>query len=128
VFFLVEHAVGMHASREAGVVLEHHLYGVSYLGPDQRPQGAKVVLDFGALLEFSETIVCVLAVEGLAVDLADAVLPLADEDVFVLVEGLAADLAHPSRGVVPVDGVRCYVVGAGLAASLRPFASASYRQ
>ncbi len=45
-------------------------------------------------------------------------LALSDEDVFVLVGGLAADLAHPFWGVVPVDGVCGYVVGAGLPASL----------
>src|SRR5215211_5228416 len=119
----------MHASREVGVVLEVDLYGVSHLGPDQGPEGAEVVLLFGTFLELREAGVGVLAVEGFAVGLAYAVLPLLDENSFVLVEGLAADPAHPLGGVVPVDRVRGYVIGAGLRTCLlRPFACTSHRQ
>src|SRR5215203_6166571 len=105
---LVEDAVRMHASREVGVVLEVDLYGVAHLCPDQRTQCAKVVLILGTLLEFGEGIVCVLPIEGLAVDLAYAVLTSLYEDVLIGVEGFTTYVAYAVWGEVPVEGVCGY--------------------
>src|SRR5215216_2977227 len=47
--------------------------------------------------------------------------PPLDEDLLVLVEGLAGYLVYAFGGVIPVDGVCGYVVGASLRAAFLTF-------
>ena len=94
------------------VVAEHDLDRVADLGADRRPEQAGVLPARVLRLEPGERRVGVLTEERLLIGRADAIRPLLDEDVLVVVEGPAGDHVAPGGRVVPVDLVRGDVVRA----------------
>jgi hypothetical protein len=93
----------MHAVRLFGVVAEDDLDGVADFCADHRAKNAHVLVFRRPRLERLKCGVGVLAINGLAIDLSNAIFALLDPDQGGLVEGLAGHVVYVVRSVVPFD-------------------------
>src|SRR5712664_2512165 len=104
----------MQADREAQVVLEDDLDRVAHFSAQKWPQEPEVLPFFRPWLQPSEGAVRVFVVQGFFANLADAVRPAGNPSTLWFAKGLAGDLIHASRRVVPCHFVRGDIVCASL--------------
>ena len=95
---VIEDAVRMHAGGMGGVVLEDHADGVAHFGAQDRPENSGMLPLRRARLQLGEGLVGVFAIDGLAIDGADAMRTLFGEDFGIALELHAHHLVHAVRG------------------------------
>src|SRR6266849_909880 len=108
----VEHTVWVNAVRARRIVLENNPDCVSNLGANERAQDAKMRPTFGTRLQGVKAGVGVLAEDDFAVYRRVRVQHSFGSRIILEMVFLAVDLVHAGRSIVPVDFVRCQVVGA----------------
>lgn len=100
----------MHGERMGCVVFEYHPNGVTYLGAQHGTQHAAMLPLWSRGFELGERIVCVFAVDRLAIDAPDAMRPGLGEEPGVSRKGHAHHPVDTQWSVIPLHFVAGDVV------------------
>ena len=118
----------VHAVRTCSVVLEKNADRVTDLGSQDRAKNSRVLPLLGSWLEPGERVVCVFAVQGLAINGSNSVRSSFGKYRRVALELHAHHLVDTARGIVPVHLVRGNVIRANFRSLRLPETSGNGQQ
>src|SRR5580704_19241721 len=114
----VEHAMRVHAVCLCAIVSEYNSDGVTHLRAEDGTEQAQMLPLRRTLFQDRKAGICILAIDRLPVDLANAIFGVLSPELRHVIEGHAAHLVDTQRSVVPVNLVCGDVVSSDLTAVL----------